>query len=162
MRALGVEDLPGHLFLLYFAVMSALTPPVAVAAYAASAIADANPLKIAAQSVRIAIGAFLIPFCFVYNHGLLMQGSLWEIVFTTASAVSGLVMIAIAAEGYWKAHIPWFVRLIYAVSGLLFLAAGYFTVALALTALAAGTILLRFQGNLKQIETKPEAGNQSR
>jgi len=162
MRALGVEDLPGHLFLLYFAVMSALTPPVAVAAYAASAIADANPLKIAAQSVRIAIGAFLIPFCFVYNHGLLMQGSLWEIVFTTASAVSGLVMIAIAAEGYWKAHIPWFVRLIYAVAGLLFLAAGYFTVALALTALAAGTILLRFQGNLKQIETKPEAGNQSR
>lgn len=162
MRALGVEDLPGHLFLLYFAVMSALTPPVAVAAYAASAIADANPLKIAAQSVRIAIGAFLIPFCFVYNHGLLMQGSLWEIVFTTASAVSGLVMIAIAAEGYWKAHIPWFIRLIYAVSGLLFLAAGYFTVALALTALAAGTILLRFQGNLKQIETKPEAGNQSR
>tara|TARA_R110002126_G_scaffold176641_2_gene325479 strand:- start:54558 stop:56486 length:1929 start_codon:yes stop_codon:yes gene_type:complete len=161
MRALGVEDLPGHLFLLYFAVMSALTPPVAVAAYAASAIADANPLKIAAQSVRIAIGAFLIPFCFVYNHGLLMQGSLWEIVFTTASAVSGLVMIAIAAEGYWKAHIPWFIRLIYAVSGLLFLAAGYFTVALALTALAAGTILLRFQGNLKQIETKPEAGNQS-
>lgn len=162
MRALGVEDLPGHLFLLYFAVMSALTPPVAVAAYAASAIADANPLKIAAQSVRIAIGAFLIPFCFVYNHGLLMQGSLWEIVFTTASAVGGLVMIAIAAEGYWKAHIPWFIRLIYAVSGLLFLAAGYFTVALALTALAAGTILLRFQGNLKQIETKPEAGNQSR
>lgn len=162
MRALGVEDLPGHLFLLYFAVMSALTPPVAVAAYAASAIADANPLKIAAQSVRIAIGAFLIPFCFVYNHGLLMQGSLWEIVFTTASAVSGLVMIAIAAEGYWKAHIHWFIRLIYAVSGLLFLAAGYFTVALALTALAAGTILLRFQGNLKQIETKPEAGNQSR
>lgn len=159
MRALGVEDLPGHLFLLYFAVMSALTPPVAVAAYAASAIADANPLKIAAQSVKIAIGAFLIPFCFVYNQGLLMQGTLWEIVFATTSAVCGLVMIAIAAEGYWNTHIPWFIRLIYAASGLLFLAAGYFTVALALTALAAGTILLRFQGNLKQIEAKPEAGN---
>jgi len=159
MRTLGVEDLPAHLFLLYFAVMSALTPPVAVAAYAASAIADANPLKIAAQSVRIAIGAFLIPFCFVYNPGLLMQGTLWEIVFTTASAVSGLVMIAIAVEGYWSAHIPWLARLVFAVSGLLFLASGYISVALALAALVSGAILLKFQKNSNQIQAKSERGN---
>lgn len=159
MRTLGVEDLPAHLFLLYFAVMSALTPPVAVAAYAASAIADANPLKIAAQSVRIAIGAFLIPFCFVYNPGLLMQGTLWEIVFTTASAVSGLVMIAIAVEGYWNAHIPWLARLIFTVSGLLFLASGYISVALALATLASGAIVLRLQKNSNQVQAKSETGN---
>lgn len=159
MRTLGVDDLPGHLFLLYFAVMSALTPPVAVAAYAASAIADANPLKIAGQSVRISIGAFLIPFCFVYNPGLLMQGTLWEIIFTTASAVCGLVLIAIAVEGYWNAHVPWYARLIFAVSGLFFLASGYINVALALAGFGFGTILLRFWNNSNQIQTKSEPGN---
>ena len=78
--------------------MSALTPPVAVAAYAASAIADENPLKIAAQSVKIAIGAFLIPFCFVFNDGLLLQGSVWNIVFATFNAICALVMVAVATR----------------------------------------------------------------
>ncbi|WP_157019544.1 TRAP transporter permease [Mesorhizobium xinjiangense] len=147
MRSLGVEDLPGHLFLLYFAVMSALTPPVAVAAYAASAIADANPLKIAAQSVKIAIGAFLIPFCFVYNHGLLLEGSVWEIVFATVNAVCGLVMVAIAAEGYWNTHIPALPRLAFLASGLLFLVVGYVPLAAALAVAAMGVAIMKFQGN---------------
>lgn len=145
MRSLGVDDLPGHLFLLYFAVMSALTPPVAVAAYAASAIADANPLKIAGQSVKIAIGAFLIPFCFVYNPALLMQGTVWEIVFTTASAISGLLVIAVAVEGYWNAHVSAVPRLAFAASGLFFLAAGYLTVLIAIALFAVGAVMLKMQ-----------------
>ena len=158
MRALGVEDLPGHLFLLYFAVMSALTPPVAVAAYAASAIADENPLKIAAQSVKIAIGAFLIPFCFVYNQGLLLQGSVAEIVLTTASTIMGLVMVAVAVEGYWNRHLPALSRLAFLASGVLFLAAGYLTVAIAVAVLILGVLIAKFTGGAQEVAAEPEVG----
>lgn len=158
MRSLGVEDLPGHLFLLYFAVMSALTPPVAVAAYAASAIADDNPLKIAAQSVKIAIGAFLIPFCFVFNHGLLLQGSVLEIVFTTVCAIGGLVMIAVAVEGFWNRHLPALSRIAFMASGLLLLAAGYLTVAIAIAALVAGVLIAKLTGGTEEIMAETEAG----
>jgi TRAP transporter 4TM/12TM fusion protein len=102
MQDLGIPTLAGHLFILYFAVMSALTPPVAVAAYAASAIADENPLVIAAQAVKIALGAFLIPFAFVYHPGLLLQGSVPEIAFAIVSAVVGLLLAAVAVEGWLK------------------------------------------------------------
>ncbi|PHP65969.1 C4-dicarboxylate ABC transporter [Zhengella mangrovi] len=158
MRSLGVADLPGHLFLLYFAVMSALTPPVAVAAYAASAIADENPLKIAAQSVKIAIGAFLIPFCFVYNHGLLLQGSVWEIVYTTINAVAGLVCVAIAVEGFWNRHLPVLVRLALFAAGLLFLAAGYLTAAIALALVGAAALVARMTARPPAMAAEPKAG----
>jgi TRAP transporter 4TM/12TM fusion protein len=102
MQDLGIPTLAGHLFILYFAVMSALTPPVAVAAYAASAIADENPLVIAANAVKIALGAFLIPFAFVYHPGLLLQGSVPEIVFDVVSALVGLLFAAVAVEGWYR------------------------------------------------------------
>ncbi|MCC0028192.1 MAG: TRAP transporter fused permease subunit [Zhengella sp.] len=158
MRSLGIEDLQGHLFLLYFAVMSALTPPVAVAAYAASAIADENPLKIAAQSVKIAIGAFLIPFCFVYNPALLLQGSPWEIVYTTVSAIAGLVMVAIAVEGYWKRALPGLVRLAFLAAGLLFLAGGYLMAGVALALVAGGAAFARATAPAVAAAPKPKAG----
>lgn len=157
MKSLGIADLQGHLFLLYFAVMSALTPPVAVAAYAASAIANENPLKIAAQSVKIAIGAFLIPFCFVYNPALLLQGSPWEIVFATLNAVLGLLMTAVAVEGYWNRVLPPLSRIAFLASGILFLSVGYVTAAMAVGALVVGVVLFRLAGDAKQTAQAPDA-----
>jgi len=106
MHRLGISELAGHLFILYFAVMSALTPPVAVAAYAASAIADENPLVIAAQAVKIALGAFLIPFAFIFHPGLLLIGGIYDIVFAIFSGLIGLVLAAVAIEGYLYGPIP--------------------------------------------------------
>lgn len=125
LQDLGVDMLAGHLFVLYFAVMSALTPPVAVAAYAASAIADENPLVIAAHAVKIAIGAFLIPFAFVYQPPLLLNGSIFEIVLAVISAVAGLGLIAISAEGFWKVPFGRGPRILLFVAGLLFLFGGW-------------------------------------
>lgn len=118
---LGISPMAGHLFLLYFAVMSALTPPVAVAAYAASAIADENPLTIAVNAVRIAIAAFLVPFSFVFNHALLLEGTVSEILFATVSACLGLFVIAMAVEGYYRKDINGFSRALLAAAGILFL-----------------------------------------
>ena len=73
--ALGVEVLPAHLFIVYIASMSAITPPVAVAAFAAASIAQANPVKIALVACRIAMVAFVLPFVFIYHPALLLNGT---------------------------------------------------------------------------------------
>ncbi|MDA0240758.1 MAG: TRAP transporter fused permease subunit [Proteobacteria bacterium] len=97
---IGVPNLPANMFVLYYAVMSALTPPVAVAAYAASSIAEDNPLYIAVLAVKFAVGAFLIPFAFVLGPELLMRGPVWLIATSTITAAIGLIVLAAAFEGY--------------------------------------------------------------
>ncbi|MFQ5974416.1 MAG: C4-dicarboxylate ABC transporter, partial [Alphaproteobacteria bacterium] len=98
-------------------VMSAITPPVAVAAYAASSFAEANPLHIAALAVRLALAAFIVPFAFVYGPELLMIGSPWEILAAFITAGAGVVLLALAVEGYWKTATSWWARLLLAGAG---------------------------------------------
>lgn len=144
MQDLGIDQLAGHLFVLYFAVMSALTPPVAVAAYAASAIADENPLVIAAQAVKIAIGAFLIPFAFVYQPALLLDGTVPQIVFAVISALAGLALVAVGAEGYFRVTYGRGPRLLIFGAGLLMLFGGWLFCAIALGVAALGWAWNRF------------------
>jgi TRAP-type uncharacterized transport system fused permease subunit len=136
-----------HLFLLYYAVMSALTPPVAVAAYAAAPLAEANPLAIAAGACRFALAAFIVPFFFVYGPELLLVGSVVDIVVAAVTAVVGVILLAAAAEGYWRGSLRWWSRLIAAAAGLCFIApsiaAAAVGLALALVALGSTPILRR-------------------
>ncbi|MCZ6813228.1 MAG: TRAP transporter fused permease subunit [Alphaproteobacteria bacterium] len=134
-----IHDLPGHMFLLYFAVMSAITPPVAVAAYAAASIAEANPLGIAVNAVRLALAAFLVPFVFIYGPELLWLGPIWKTAITFASAVGGLILIAAAIEAHDKYCAATWARFSLAAAGLLLIAPFYASLALG-AALAAGTI----------------------
>ncbi|MFM1813350.1 MAG: hypothetical protein RLZ98_45 [Pseudomonadota bacterium] len=116
-QKLGTPLLSAHFFLLYYAVMSAMTPPVAVAAYAASAIADENPMAIAMTAVKLSIAAFLLPFAFVYAPGLLLNGTAVEIAYMTALVASGLILLCIASEGYLKGPLPVWSRLLVAMGG---------------------------------------------
>jgi TRAP transporter 4TM/12TM fusion protein len=119
MKDLGVATMAGHLFLLYFAVMSALTPPVAVAAYAASAIAEEAPLKIAGMAVRIAIGAFLVPFTFIYDPALILEGAWYESALAFLLVGAGLSLFVIGQEGYFRARLGTGVRIACLAGGLL-------------------------------------------
>jgi TRAP transporter 4TM/12TM fusion protein len=129
---LKIHDLPGHMFLLYFAVMSAITPPVAVAAYAAASIAEDNPLGIAANAVRLALAAFLVPFVFVYGPELLWLGPVWKTAITFFSAVAGLILIAAAIEAYDKFCAATWARFALGAAGLLLMAPFYSTLAIGL------------------------------
>jgi TRAP transporter 4TM/12TM fusion protein len=102
MTQLHIDQLPGHLFLLYFAVMSAVTPPVAVAAYAASAIAEANPMAIAGHAVKFCLAAFVVPFVFVFGPELVWQGPLWKTAITFGTAAAALILLAGAIENYTR------------------------------------------------------------
>ncbi|MCR9140120.1 MAG: TRAP transporter fused permease subunit [Alphaproteobacteria bacterium] len=97
----GFQELNAHLFLLYFAVMSAMTPPVAVAAYAAAAISGANPLRIAVISMRFSIVAFIVPFIFVLNPLLLNPVASLEALAVCTATVLACILIAVALEICW-------------------------------------------------------------
>ena len=92
-----------HMFLFYFSVLSALTPPIAVAAYAAAAIAEANPMAIGFRAMKLAVAAVVVPFAFVYNPGLLLEGPLQNIIAATLVTFLAISLLAISVEGYlWR------------------------------------------------------------
>ncbi len=94
----GLPLLASNMFLLYFALLSALTPPIAVAAYTASAIADEDPMKIAVTSVKLAAIGFILPFFFVWNEALLAQGSALEIGVAALGGIVATTLLALALE----------------------------------------------------------------
>ena len=118
MVQLHIDPLPGHMFLLYFAVMSAVTPPVAVAAYAASSIAEENPMTIAAHAVKLCLAAFVVPFVFVFGPELLWKGPLWKTAITFGTAAVALVFLAAAIESYTKWCNSWWTRALLAIGAL--------------------------------------------
>ncbi|MEQ5856890.1 TRAP transporter fused permease subunit [Halomonas sp. YLB-10] len=128
-----------NMFILYFAVLSAMTPPVAVAAFAASAIADASPLKIAVGAVRLAITAFIVPFAFVYGEGLLMVGSWEAITVSCVTAVVGVLLLSIAVEGFWRQRLARLPRLGFGLAGLLFITPSWWAV---VAAMLVGTLAI--------------------
>jgi TRAP transporter 4TM/12TM fusion protein len=122
MTQLGIDPLSGHMFLLYFAVMSALTPPVAVAAYAASSLAEANPMAIAGHAVKFALAAFVVPFVFVFGPELLWKGPLWKTALTFGSAAIALTLLAGAIESYSKWCDTWWTRALLAIGAICMIA----------------------------------------
>jgi len=89
---LGVSVMAAHLFIVYFSIISAITPPVAVAAFAAAGIAKENPNRIGWEAVRLGIVSFIIPFIFVFQPALLMEGTISETIIVTGVTV-GLIMV---------------------------------------------------------------------
>lgn len=114
---LGVSTMATHMFILYYAVMSALTPPVAVAAYAAASIAEDNPLYIATLAVKFALAAFIVPFVFVYGPELLLEGPWHATLVTLGTAAVGLVVLAAAIEGFMFRPLAAWQRIVLAAAG---------------------------------------------
>jgi TRAP transporter 4TM/12TM fusion protein len=94
----GFPLLEGHMFLIYFAILSALTPPVAVAALAAAAIADEDPIRIALDAMRLAAVGFILPFAFLWNPAILGQGDGLSIAMACAGGLMAVLAIATAFE----------------------------------------------------------------
>lgn len=141
LTSLDFSVLQTNMFILYFAVLSAMTPPVAVAAFAAAAIADAKPLEIAVGAVRLAITAFIVPFAFIYGEGLLMEGSWVTIATSCLTAVVGVIFLSIGVEGYWKDRLEAPARFAFALAGLLFIFPSVIAIAVALFVTATAMMM---------------------
>ena len=105
---LGIPIFAAHMFLLYYSILSQITPPVALAAYAAGNIADANPNKVGFTAMRLGVIAFIIPFFFVYGPALLMIGTPLEIIEASITSLIGCFFLAVGLEGWLveKINIP--------------------------------------------------------
>lgn len=124
---LGVVTPAAHMFALYFAVLSAITPPVALAVFAAAALAGANMWRSGLEAVRIAAAGFLVPFMFVYEPALLAIGDWGTIALATATAVVGVAALAAALYGYLLAPLALWQRIPMAAAALLLIKPGFVT-----------------------------------
>ena len=117
---LGVPDLPAHLFVFYFGIVADITPPVALAAFAAAGVSGGEPLRTGIESTKLAIAAFIIPYIFVLSPSLLMIDTTWlEVVWVVLTAMLGMIAIGAGVIGYWMRGLYWFERIIAIVVGFL-------------------------------------------
>ena len=125
---MGVPQLAAHFFVFYFGIVADLTPPVALAAYAGAAIAQANPMKTAFTATKLAIGAFIVPYVFALNPAmLLIDTTAPEVVTICITSLIGIFAVAAALEGYLLNHMPAYQRLMSVVGGLLLINPGLLT-----------------------------------
>ena len=109
----NLPEMQVHLFVLYFACLSAITPPVAVANFAAAAIAGVNPMALGGPAMKLAIGGFVLPFFFLFNPGLNMEGGPLAIVTAVVFAVAMVTFASLALHGYLgRRNIGWPLRLL--------------------------------------------------
>jgi TRAP transporter 4TM/12TM fusion protein len=114
----GVSPLAAHLFVLYFGMMSMITPPVAIAAYGAAAIARAEPMKTCFAAIRFGWSAYFIPFLFVFSPSLLFDGPIGSVAWAFATAVGGVWLATVGVIGYLSRPIDPITRLFFFAAGL--------------------------------------------
>ncbi len=146
---MGVPAVAAHFFVFYFGIVADLTPPVALAAYAGAAIAQANPMKTALTATKLAIGAFIVPYVFALNPAMLfVDTNALEVITICVTSLVGIFAISASLEGYLLHHMPWYQRVLGAVGGLLLIYPGVVTDTIGLL-LVAAVALMQYLENKK-------------
>lgn len=146
---LGVEPIVAHMFVLYFACLSAITPPVALAAYAGAGIAGADPAKVGWTAVRIGLAGFIVPFMFVFSPGLLMEAPALTVIRNFITATVGVVCLAGAMQGFLLSHAKLYERALLFAAALLLIEGS-------LTTDMMGVVLMVIVLALQKIRAKNE------
>ncbi len=150
---MGVPMIAAHFFVFYFGIVADLTPPVALAAYAGAAIAQANPMKTAFTATKLAIGAFIIPYVFALNPAMLfIDTNAWEVVLICITSFVGMFGVSAALQGYFLGDMSWYERIISAAGGLLLIYPGLTTDIIGL-ALVGVVLVIQFIKKKSKHET---------
>ena len=140
---MGIPTIAAHFFVFYFGIVADITPPVALAAYAGSAIAQGNPMKTGLTATRLAIAAFIIPFVFAYSPMILFVGEsiLWyEVVLTVITAVIGMIGVAAGLSGYLLGNMNIVQRIVTILGGVLLIIPGVWTDAAGIALVAVAVV----------------------
>lgn len=125
---MGLPVLAAHMFVFYFGIVADITPPVALAAYAGSAIAKSNPMKTGVTATRLAITAFIVPYIFAYSPEMLLIDTVWyEVLQIVVTSLIGIYVVAAGMEGYMFVKCPWWQRILCLAGGLLLIIPGIVT-----------------------------------
>jgi TRAP transporter 4TM/12TM fusion protein len=162
--AAGFHPTAVHLFMLYFGMVSFITPPVAIGAFAAAGLAGASPMRVALEASRLGIVMYVIPFFFVYNPALILQGQWMEILLVVVTAVIGVGLIAAVLQGYLvgvgrlgDGAPGWLARLLLLAGGLMLAAPSGIKIVLAALLVAAPGVLIPLLRNRRAV-SRPELG----
>lgn len=136
---LGLPAVAAHFFVFYFGIVADITPPVALAAYAGSAIAKSNPMKTGFNATKLAIAAFVVPYIFAYSPSMLFEGvsGFGPVLMIGVSALLGIFGIAAGLNGHFFCRIPALLRLVLAGAGLCMMIPGALTDVIGLVVMAA-------------------------
>ena len=148
---MGLQPLAAHLFVFYFAIISAITPPVALAAFAAAGIAKDDPMKIGFTAVKLAAGAFIIPFLFAMDSTLLAQGDFISVAWATLTAAIGMMALAGGAIGYLLKPATVWERLLFIAGSLMMLAVGLATDLIGFVLIGAALAIQLGKGKKKPV-----------
>lgn len=124
---LGLHPFAAHFFVFYFACLSSITPPVALAAYAAAAIAEANMWRVGWQALRFGAAGFLVPYACVFGPALLLRDSWSAIALAAVTGLLGTAALAGALQGWWFGPAAWSQRALLAVAALALIKPGMYT-----------------------------------
>ncbi|AEQ51804.1 TRAP-type uncharacterized transport system, fused permease component [Pelagibacterium halotolerans B2] len=124
---LGIPVLVAHFFVFYYAVMSAITPPVALAAYAGAGLSGSDPMKTSVEAFKIGLAAFIVPFMFFYSHELLMQGEWIDIARVVGTALLGMYLLSASVQGYYFGAIGIILRIVLLIAALAMIEGTWYT-----------------------------------
>ena len=147
---LGFPAVAAHFFVFYFGIVADITPPVALAAYAGSAIAKSNPMKTGITATKLAIAAFIVPYIFAYNPAMLLEGvtGWYQVVQIALSALLGLFGVAAALNGHLFRKVPVVLRLALMAGGLCMMVPETLTDIIGFVAVAA-VVIYQYVSNKK-------------
>lgn len=135
---MGVPTIAAHMFVFYFGIVADITPPVALAAYAGSAIAGSNPMKTGINATKLAIAAFIIPYVFAYSPELLfVNTTVVQVILIVVTAFVGMFGVALSLNGFLRGKIPWPLRIVALAGGLSLIIPGLLTDTIGLIAVGA-------------------------
>ena len=159
---MGVPAVAAHFFVFYFGIVADLTPPVALAAYAGAAIARANPMKTALTSTKLAIAAFIVPYVFALNPAMLfVDTTAWEVITISVTSFVGIFAVAASLEGYLFHHMPWYLRVLSAVGGLMLIYPGTVTDIIGVTMVGLMTLIQYTTAKKLGSENNPKLATES-
>lgn len=145
---MGVLPIGAHLFVFYFGIISAITPPVAGAAYAASGIAKAGPMQIGFTACRLGVAAFILPYMWIYGPNLLLIGDPAEVIWSVITSTIGVTACAWGVQGYVFRSTNWLERILLLAASMLLIKPGWITDVIGLGLL---TPVLLKQGLLRKL-----------
>jgi len=156
---MGVPMLSAHMFVFYFGIVAYITPPVALAAYAGSAIAHSDPLKTGVNATRLAITAFIIPYIFALSPEILLVQeaaadiAVIDVIRIIITSVAGMIGISAGLEGYFFGNCKIWERLIFIAGGLCMVIPSLLTDGIGLVLLAVGVVLQLIRQRIEKNKT---------
>lgn len=147
---MGIPTLAAHLFVYYFGILSAITPPVAMASFAAASLVKDDPFKLGFTAWRLGLAGYVLPFMFIYNKELLFEGNVLLVLKCAITASIGIYALAVSLEGFMKKKVPVVMRVALFAASLLLIDSGFLTDAIGLV--IVGFALWQY-GSLKRLES---------